>query len=114
MENKIIEDFIQRMMIRKLMFNLPPTERDYSDLVVDLNDAGFHPLPYPLCHGEKTIRLRTEVVEYPFMGFFTPFIGVMLHDIYGECPVCHGSGYKPALTKGEEKLLKESVSLDTS
>lgn len=41
MENKIIEDFIQRMMIRKLMFNLPPTEGDYSDLVVDLKEAGF-------------------------------------------------------------------------
>lgn len=28
-------------------------------------------------------------------------------DIYGECPMCNGSGYKPALTKGEEKLLRE-------
>lgn len=83
-------------------------KQGYYHIEVTMDEAGIHPLPCPLCHGEKRVLLRTEVVEYPLTGFFTPFIGVILHDVYGTCPICNGSGYKPALTKLQEKLLKES------
>lgn len=80
-------------------------ERGHYYIEVTMDDAGIHPLPCPLCHGEKTIFLRTEVV------FENSFLGAFLYDVYGECPICWGSGYMPALTEGQERLLKESVPL---
>lgn len=41
MINKILEDFLVKMAKRRVLFNLPPTERDFSDLVVDLKEVGL-------------------------------------------------------------------------
>jgi hypothetical protein len=41
MVNNIIENFLIRMAKRKMLFDLPPTERDYDDLIIDLKEAGL-------------------------------------------------------------------------
>jgi hypothetical protein len=40
MVNEIIEDFLMGMLRRKLLFDLPPTQRDWDDLLIDLKEAG--------------------------------------------------------------------------
>jgi hypothetical protein len=49
MVNKILEDFLARMVKRKLLFDLPPTERDFDDLVVDLKEVGLIELEIKKC-----------------------------------------------------------------
>jgi len=76
-------------------------KRGYYHIEVTMDDAGINPLPCPLCKGEKNIVLRKNVVIETFS------LGALLCDIFGKCPICNGSGYMPALTKGEKKLLRE-------
>ena len=77
----------------------------YYHIEAVMDDAGIHPLPCPSCHGEKKLY-KTSI-----MTFNRSNLGWRFVPIYEECPICHGSGYKPALTEGQEKLLKESRSI---
>ena len=80
-------------------------ERGYYHVEAVMDDAGIHPLPCPLCHGEKKLYRETVMI----LGWTVPLWRWV--NIYEDCPICGGSGYKPALTPKLEKLLKESRSI---
>ena len=86
-------------------------EQGYYHIEVVMDETGITPLPCDICKGKGKIYTESRRgFNQVHLGrtFFVPSYKIY----YEECPLCHGSGYKPALTKGEEKLLKESRKIE--